>query len=366
MNLDKIASRIAKEEIVVSSLIAKWQDKGRVKGDKRKWIDNETGEIRFQIIKPRTKSTKKKQTQTKKNTNKSLFSKDEVSSLPVKANQPNVKTKEDLYKQATEAQEQMLDWLDRDKGLGPKLGLKHIDMTKEKPNAYYDKPGPLLITAPLKKEKRATEKVQADYDGDWSRLTDVVRASIAFDSMEELQETMKKLKKSGLKLAKKPKDRFSKPTSAGYRDLMMNVTYPNGHIGELQVHVKPMLVAKSKAHKEYEKVRSIEAKAKKEKRTEMTDEEFAEVERATKVMKDIYDGAWEQVMSENKRKKAMDRTALREFYFVFEGNPARFRFKFFPQQLVGGKWKTIYDIFKFVHEAEKISKKEFNNLVNGK
>jgi hypothetical protein len=119
----------------------------------------------------------------------------------------------------------------------------------------------MLLMAPLKSAKRSEEKVKADYDGDWSRLTDVVRASLAVDTFDELQQVLGKLRQSGLHLAKAPKDRFAKPLPVGYRDVLLNVTLPNGHVGELQVHVKPMLATKELvAHHFYEEMRSIEAR----------------------------------------------------------------------------------------------------------
>ncbi len=50
------------------------------------------------------------------------------------------------------------------------------------------------------------------------------------------------------------------PTAVGYRDLILNVTLPNGVVGELQIHVKAMLAAKAEGHTPYETMRAIEAK----------------------------------------------------------------------------------------------------------
>jgi hypothetical protein len=231
------------------------------------------------------------ETQPHKGETKQLFT-DEELSLPKEAHQ-KVKTKEEVYKQAQEAQDQMLNFLDRGQGMDKKLGAKHYDNSKEAMKEL-DNPGIVIITAPLKGEKRAEEKVNSDYEGDWSRLTDAVRASIAVDKYEDIPNVVKSLKESGIKLAKKPKDRFSSPNEVGYRDTLMNVEYPNGHIGELQLHVKPMLRAKEIGHKEYEKVRTLDAKMKQEKRVEMTDEEYKIKQAAEEKQKQIYSAAWNE------------------------------------------------------------------------
>ena len=46
------------------------------------------------------------------------------------------------------------------------------------------------------------------------------------------------LRKRGITPAVKPKDRFAKPTPAGYRDMLWNVKFSNGHVGELQIQME--------------------------------------------------------------------------------------------------------------------------------
>ena len=113
---------------------------------------------------------------------KSLFTEEEQK-LPEDVNQPNVDSEESLYKSAAEAQEQMYDILDRDKGLDKQMGMTHFNIAKgDTPD--MDVEGPILITVPMKGKARATEKVESDYGGDWSRLQDAVRASIAVDTYD--------------------------------------------------------------------------------------------------------------------------------------------------------------------------------------
>lgn len=289
----------------------------------------------------------------------SLFTPEEMSA-PEDARQP-AKTEDELYESAAGAQEEMMTILDRGQGLDKKLGLKHFDIAKgQMPDT--DTPGPILVTAPLKGKKRAEEKVEADYGGDWSRLQDVVRATIAVDTFDQVKSVLGELRKSGVKMAKPPSDRFTHPTSVGYRDVKMNLQYSNGHIGELQVHVKAILKAKDQAHKEYETVRTIEAKAKVENRDTLTDDEQAEVDKANARMKQMYEEAWKGAMKTASARVAAKDTGKTEYYEL-SGNPVIVERKKFPVMYVKGKPKVLRDFFRVYHEGNSISKERFDKMV---
>ena len=147
----------------------------------------------------------------------------------------------------------------------------HPGREREELKAGLDKRGPLVVIGPVKSEKRANEKAEKENGGDWSRMGDIVRSTIAVDKVSEMKPMIAKLKdrmsKEGVTLARAPGDRFAKPID-GYRDVLLNVKYPGGHVGELQLHVKPMLRAKELGggHKLYEESRTIRGKAEGEKR----------------------------------------------------------------------------------------------------
>lgn len=297
---------------------------------------------------------------------KPLFNADDMKGLS-----DSVKQKETdpdkLFEAAKVAHEQQLDMLDRDSGLDKAIGAKVVRGDKgDKGSIDYDKPGPVILIGPPKKRDRSKEKVDADFGGDWSRLGDVVRASVAVDSYDQLEDVMGKLRKSGLKLARKPKDRFAKPTEAGYRDVLISVEYPNGHVGELQLHLKPILKAKDEGHKFYEEVRSIEAKAKKEGRETLTDEEQAEVEKANKAMKDLYDKAWQKATGEGpdrtKNARWWVRMAADTKYYEFKDLPAFWVTKKFPKVVRPKGEETEYNLEEFFREARPISAKDFETL----
>jgi len=247
-----------------------------------------------------------------------LFDPKELQDLPEQVKQSE-KDGDKLFEQAREAHEMQLDLLDRDKGLSKDIGAKTIRGDKMPLGEFVkniekstDEPGPMVVIGPMKSKERSEEKVKADGAGDWSTLTDVVRSTVAVDTMSQVGDVVRHLQAHGIQLARKPTDRFTNPTVAGYRDLMLKVKYPNGHVGEIQVQIKGMLKAKEKAHGHYEKVRSIEAKLKTENRA-MTDSERKTYDEANSKMKEIYSSAWHKANA--RPDKRSDFETLRENLF---------------------------------------------------
>lgn len=296
---------------------------------------------------------------------KGVFDAKEVSSLPDTISQ-KTKTPDKLFKEAKEAHEEQLTWLNHGKGLDKALGAKVI-RADEGQKVDFSKPGPVIMIGPMKDKERSKEKVDADYGGDWSKLGDIVRASVAVDSMDQITDVMKKLRASGLKLARKPKDRFAKPTEAGYRDVIMNVEYPNGHVGELQLHLKGILKAKEAGHKLYEEVRTIEGNAKKEGRAELTDKELGSINEANRKMQDQYQQAWDKATGAHKTKNAaMPRSAAETKYFEYHDLPAYWEHKRFPVIVTTRGEKIHYDLEKFFRSATPISEHQFKKMKGAK
>lgn len=305
---------------------------------------------------PRNHTVKKPVERLKVETPKSFFSKEEQD-LPKVIKQP-VDNVDALYKSAHEAHETQLNWLNHGKGLDKAIGATVIRKDKGE-EIDLSKPGPVIVIGSLKKKERVEEKVKADYDGDFSRIGDIVRSSVAVDSKDQLDEVMGELRKTGLKLARKPTDRFANPTDTGYRDLLMNVTYPNGHVGELQLHLKSMLKAKDEGHHYYNQVRKIAADAKAEGRTTLTEEESKTVEEANGKAKVLYDKAWNDA-AQKIEKTAMNKSAKSGIkYYEYDGKPAYYQRGKFPMQLIKGKARPIYDLEAFFREATPLSERDY-------
>lgn len=220
-----------------------------------------------------------------------LFDPKMVEALPEKVNQP-VNTWEDLVKHGTEGLGQFKDMMGKvQQAMGLKSGMKPEDITPEQ----WENDDGFMFIAPLKGEKRAKEKVEADYKGDWSQLRDVVRGTISVPTMDHVKQALSHLKSVGIELAQKPKNRFEKPTLEGYRDLMTFVKLPNGMLAELQIHVKAMTLAKEKGHKDYEITRSLQGKYDEDEPSDKwSDDDHTKFYDALKRQRDVYNPAWDK------------------------------------------------------------------------
>ena len=304
---------------------------------------------------PKNHTVTKKKSPPKKKKKEPLVNSSEAS-LPSKASQ-KVKDPDELFDEAKKAHQKSVEWLNQGKGLDSVIDASVVRVDKGEGEPDYSKPGPIIVIGPPKSKARSKEKVESDFDGDWSQLLDVVRASVAVDTMDDLQHVMGLLRKSGMRLARKPKDRFSNPTDAGYRDLLLNVEYPNGHIGELQLHLKPILQAKKKGHADYETVRSIGANAKKEGREDLTEKEQDQIDKAMRHMRQLYDDAWEAATGGAMGKKAATKPKIQ--YYLYHDQPVIWSNGKFP--MYNGK-KPIYELDKFIEQAEPITDSEYKKL----
>ena len=298
---------------------------------------------------------------------KPLFSKEEMEMHP--RVRQNTDDPDKLFKDAGEAHEQQLDWLNRGKGLDKVLGAKVVrgDKGEKSPDAL-DNPGVVIMIGPLKTRKRSEEKIKADKDMSWKDIGDLVRSSIAVDSADQIPHVMKKLRDSGLKLARRPKDRFEKPAPGNYRDILMNVTYPNGHVGELQLHLKPLLKAKNEeGHKIYDKIRPITEKAEREGTDTLTKEESRVIEEGMAEMRRIYDTAYEKALRPGKKAANMNSLKIptkNVNFYEFDDSPVFWEKNKFPKKVTkSGDAVVIYGIYDFLHAATSISKSEFEALV---
>lgn len=219
-----------------------------------------------------------------------FFATEAVAKLPAVSAQPAA-TLEELQAAAPEALEQFSAAL----GVVAKsLGLR-TDVANPRalsPEDLSSADGFLFI-GKLKSPDRAKQKVEADYGGDWSQLRDLVRATITVSTVDDVRAAVEAVQGAGLDLAQKPKDRFTKPKKEGYRDLLTVVRLPGGMLAELQFHLKPITVAKAAAHKDYEAVRSLEAKYGEDEPTDLwSPEDHKSFYGAMKRQRETYDAAW--------------------------------------------------------------------------
>lgn len=151
-----------------------------------------------------------------------------------------------------------------------------------------------LFIGKLKTFERASAKIASDYGGRWDQLRDVVRATIAVKTVGEVRRAVDKMYDAGLKFVQKPKDRFAKPTTEGYRDLLGIVKLPNGMLAEVQFHVKAMTAAKVVGHKDYVVVSSLTRKYKTPQPTPAWSSANTETYHSSvRRQRELYNRAWE-------------------------------------------------------------------------
>lgn len=213
--------------------------------------------------------------------------------LPKKSLQP-ANTQGGLYALAEAGLGELKDWLNRGKGVASKNGFKTMstspsDITAEE----YAQPGGMLFIGKIKGMERAAEKVEGSYGGNWNQLTDIVRCTLAVDNLHDMANIMTSLKKSGMKIAQQPKNKFLTPTDMGYADINLVVTMPNGIQAEVQLNVKDMLRAKNDGHKFYETTRKLDEKNAGIAPNKWDEADLKAYEEASNEQKRIYGEAWQ-------------------------------------------------------------------------
>lgn len=215
-------------------------------------------------------------------------------------------SKYSLYGKAKEAQTQLVQLLE---SVGLEVhSMDELPIGELEAMCRDDGSPPFAVVAPIKSANRAKEKVEADYDGDWSKLTDVVRCTVAASSLDELRSLQAKI--AAKSKPAKVKDRFAQPLSSGYRDVLELHRMGNGLLVEVQYHLRPMLAARERQHMAYQVVRTIKSAMSDEGRRKMTEAEKEAARQVRKIGTDLLSKAWEECL-------AADPTlnAVREFAF---------------------------------------------------
>jgi hypothetical protein len=165
---------------------------------------------------------------------------------------------------------------------------EHLNEEHERNGKAY------FFLGPNKAQNKATAKVENDYHGDWSKLKDMVRATVSVEHPDQLKGVIDQMLEAGIEFAAQPKDNISKPMASGYRDLNTLIKLPNGMIAELQFNVKSMMVAKVVAHDLYDEQIKLTQKNLDKPREEWPKEEAAQYEELDRAQQAIYNPAWDK------------------------------------------------------------------------
>lgn len=142
----------------------------------------------------------------------------------------------------------------------------------------------------LKEFERILEKINSNYHGDFKKVLDLLRGSIVADNLVTLRLAINEFN-NHYKITQ-TKNRFKNPLDSGYRDFV-EIFYDKELkiYGEMQFHVRHIFDFKKQAHEFYEKIRSIQGKAKLEQR-ELSNQEKEEIETLVQKSKKGYEQAF--------------------------------------------------------------------------
>ncbi|WP_207945281.1 hypothetical protein, partial [Actinomadura rubrisoli] len=107
---------------------------------------------------------------------------------------------------------------------------------------------------------RALDKIIIESGGNPSKLNDLLGGKVQFDSVADLYQALDRVQevvaRHGVEIVS-IKDRLQNPQPSGYRDIRMTVRMPNGHIGELRLHLRSVDEVAAYEHSLYEVSRDL-------------------------------------------------------------------------------------------------------------
>ncbi|NYF57049.1 toxin glutamine deamidase domain-containing protein [Micromonospora purpureochromogenes] len=106
--------------------------------------------------------------------------------------------------------------------------------------------------------RRVLDKL-IEYDNDASKLKDLAAAKVQFDRLEDVYAALAALGRRTDVVVLNIKDRFIKPLTSGYRDVLLSLRMSNGHVAELRLHLAAMDDVAVWEHPLYEVRRDLEA-----------------------------------------------------------------------------------------------------------
>jgi hypothetical protein len=139
----------------------------------------------------------------------------------------------------------------------------------------------------LKGRKRAKEKIEVELGGDPSLLMDISRSSIEYDTIDAVYQALQFILRQGYEVVRL-KDRALTPLPSGFWDVHLNLRMPNGHIVELQLHLKNIRrYSIGEGHRYYVRIREMKSRAYREHRP-LTKEEQSIIDRLNREQRRYY------------------------------------------------------------------------------
>lgn len=150
-----------------------------------------------------------------------------------------------------------------------------------------------VFSSGFKGRERANEKVKKELAGDASRLTDVVRVTLAANSVESLIQIYNAITSSAQTLS--VANRFKSPRPSGYRDIKILIKLPKSQlIAEVQLHLTAIAnIKNNKEHHIYREIQKIERRATTSSR-ELREVEVSRINKLHQRSRRLYNIAWQR------------------------------------------------------------------------
>ena len=149
-----------------------------------------------------------------------------------------------------------------------------------------DRHGGRPILTEIKEKDRAIEKALKMFGGNAEKVRDIVRATIAVDTVEQLNQLVADLQNMPFAIVyQRNLYATGRTLPGGYQDAKLDIRFGNIFV-ELQVNTEKMIRAKELAHPLYERRRALAEKV--GKRQSLSADEGAEIQRLDQQMQAIF------------------------------------------------------------------------------
>lgn len=185
---------------------------------------------------------------------------------------------EQLYEQATQAQPELRSY-----------GENFLRYLQEKYPTQFDG---VYFEQPLLKEiERIQDKVTADYNGDHTKIADIVRGRLLVETPEQIEIIRQEMTalQQDMRI-EKYKDFYAEPLLTHFRTLNTQVRLPGDHVAEFRIDQIDLSIAGDQTHHLYEEMQKIERTANLENRP-LTEAETEKWERLLEEQRIEFDRA---------------------------------------------------------------------------
>jgi len=155
----------------------------------------------------------------------------------------------------------------------------------------------VVMRKELKKRERAEQKIETDYEGDVSKISDIQGAFVVVETTEDLKAKIQEVVKD--ENVVRIKNTYDYPSPVGWRSVLLNLKAPNDAVYEVQITDKDTYRAdfEGAGHSFYKVIRQVDAELV-EHRDSYTVEQQKEIGKITDELTDISYKYYEKAQAE--------------------------------------------------------------------